>query len=330
MADELLEIQGLRIGFMRNHNISLAVKGITLTIRRGQALGIVGESGSGKSVTALAVMGLLIPSAQVLDGKILFKSTDLLSLPKHQLRRIRGSEISMVFQDPLTSLNPAFTVGSQLIDVIVTHQAVDRVTARKRAIDALSLVGIPSPGARLASYPHQFSGGMRQRVLIAMAVACRPQLLIADEPTTALDVTVQAQVIALLRQLRNELGLAILFITHNLDLVAEFCDRVAVMYAGSIMEEAAVEDLFNNPRHPYTRALMGCIPRLATANRTLESIEGGPPNTDEVITGCPFEPRCGLAMDKCRQEAPPQRRAENSTVACWAISTETDSRSGLS
>ncbi len=323
MVDELLEIDGLRIGFKAHGKTSFAVRGIDLTVRRGEALGVVGESGSGKSVTALAVMGLLTPAARVLGGEVRFKGTNLLSLAEPQLRRIRGGQISMVFQDPLTSLNPAFTVGRQLLDVIMTHQRVDRATAHKRAIEVLSLVGIPAPTARLASYPHQFSGGMRQRVLIAMAVACKPQLLIADEPTTALDVTVQAQVIALLRQLRRELGLAILFITHNLDLVAELCDRVAVMYAGSIMEEAAVEDLFTTPRHPYTRALMRCIPRLATAHQALESIEGGPPNIDAVVTGCPFEPRCTLAMDRCRHEFPPNRTVEGNRVACWAVSAET-------
>jgi len=319
MSNELLEIDDLRIGFQSGHRISRAVQGITLSVRRGEALGLVGESGSGKSVTALAVMGLLAQSARVLGGQIRFKGTDLLGLSERDLRQIRGSEISMVFQNPLTSLNPALTVGRQLIDVISTHQHVDYATASKRAIEALSLVGIPSPAARITSYPHQFSGGMRQRVLIAMAVACRPQLLIADEPTTALDVTIQAQVVALLQQLRSDLGLAILFITHNLDLVAELCDRVAVMYAGSLMEEAPVEELFSRPRHPYTSALMRCIPRLSTEGKILESIEGSPPSVDTLVTGCPFEPRCPLAMDKCRHDAPQEHRVGDHRVSCWAV-----------
>jgi oligopeptide/dipeptide ABC transporter ATP-binding protein len=322
MSDALLEIDALRIGFQSDHRIAHAVRGITLSIRRGEALGLVGESGSGKSVTALAVMGLLPQSARVLGGRIRFKGIDLLGLSERRLRRIRGSEVSMVFQNPLTSLNPALTVGRQLIDVISTHQHVNYATARERAIEVLSRVGIPSPAARIASYPHQFSGGMRQRVLIAMAVACRPQLLIADEPTTALDVTVQAQVIALLQKLRSDLGLAILFITHNLDLVAEFCDRVAVMYAGSIMEEAPVEDLFTRPRHPYTSALMRCIPRLSIGSHILESIEGSPPNADTLLTGCPFEPRCSLAMDKCRHDVPQEHRVGDHRVSCWAATDE--------
>jgi oligopeptide/dipeptide ABC transporter ATP-binding protein len=318
MSDILLEIDNLSTGFQLGARTGVAIRGISLAIRRGEALGLVGESGSGKSVTALAIMGLLARSARVLGGEIRFQGTNLLGLSEQQLRRVRGKEISMIFQDPLTSLNPVFTVGQQLIDVIRTHQDVDRATARDLAIEALSTVGISSPTKRLSAYPHQFSGGMRQRALIAMAIACRPKLLIADEPTTALDVTVQAQVISLLRRLRSELGLAILFITHNLDLMAELCDRVAVMYAGMIVEEAVVEGLFTRPRHPYTTALMRCIPRLTDKPAALESIEGSPPAIESALTGCPFQPRCPQAIDICSKQVPSETFLGGHRVSCWA------------
>ena len=318
MSDTLLEIDDLRVGFQRGVTTGVAVRGISLTVRRGEAVGLVGESGSGKSVTALSVMGLLSPSARVLGGEIRFKGTNLLALSEQEIRRVRGKEISMIFQDPLTSLNPAFTIGHQLMDVIRTHQVVDRATSRARAVEALSMVGITSSAARLAAYPHEFSGGMRQRALIAMAIACRPQLLIADEPTTALDVTVQAQVVSLLRQLRSELGLAILFITHNLDLMAEVCDRVAVMYSGAIVEEASVENLFTQPRHPYTTALMRCIPRLSEEPAPLESIKGSPPAMETAPRGCPFEPRCPRALDICGDQMPQEESSGGHRVSCWA------------
>jgi oligopeptide/dipeptide ABC transporter ATP-binding protein len=318
MSDTLLEIENLRIGFQRGARTGVAIRGISLAVRRGEVVGLVGESGSGKSVTALSVMGLLARSARVLGGEIRFQGTNLLTRSEQQLRRVRGKEISMIFQDPLTSLNPAFTIGQQLIDVIKTHQNVDSTTARVRAVEALSMVGISSPAVRLAAYPHEFSGGMRQRALIAMAIACRPQLLIADEPTTALDVTVQAQVVSLLRRLRTELGLAILFITHNLNLMAELCDRVAVMYSGIIVEEASVEDLFTQPRHPYTTALMRCIPRLSEEAVTLESIEGSPPAIESARRGCPFEPRCPRALDICSDQMPKEQSSSGHRVSCWA------------
>jgi peptide/nickel transport system ATP-binding protein/oligopeptide transport system ATP-binding protein len=318
MSDTLLEIDNLSVGFQLGAGMGVAIRGMSLVVRHGEAMGLVGESGSGKSLTALSIMGLLTPSARVLGGEIRFKGTNLLALSEQRLRHVRGKEISMIFQDPLASLNPAFTIGQQLIDVISTHQDVDRTTARARAIEALSMVGISSPAARFAAYPHEFSGGMRQRALIAMAIACRPQLLIADEPTTALDVTVQAQVISLLRQLRRELGLAILFITHNLDLMAELCDRAAVMYSGTIAEEASVATLFTRPRHPYTTALMRCIPRLGENPAALESIEGSPPAIGSELRGCPFEPRCSRALDVCRDRAPKEQSSGGHRVSCWA------------
>jgi oligopeptide/dipeptide ABC transporter ATP-binding protein len=314
----LLEIAGLRVGFPLGRTLAEAVRGVSLTVTPAEAVGLVGESGSGKSLTALAVMRLIDPPGQIVGGRIALDGRDLLALEERELRRVRGADISMIFQDPLTSLNPAFTIGRQLTDVIVTHQGVDRREARRRAVEVLATVGIPAPARRLGSYPHEFSGGMRQRVLIGMAVACRPRLLIADEPTTALDVTIQAQVIALIRRLREELGLAVLFITHNLDLVAEFCDRVAVMYAGQVVEEGPVETLFADPRHPYTRALIACVPRLdGGGGAALASIEGVPPPPGTVIGGCAFAARCPAALERCRAEAPAERRVAGRRVACW-------------
>lgn len=318
MDQPLLEILDLRIGFpVGGGAIAEVVRDLTLTVHAGEVVGVVGESGSGKSMTALAVLRLVPPPGKVLGGRISFRGEDVLTLSEPRMREIRGGAISIVFQDPQTSLNPAFTVGRQLIDVIVTHHDVGRGTARERAIDALRLVGIPAPESRLNSYPHEFSGGMRQRALIAMAVACHPQLLIADEPTTALDVTVQAQVIGLLRRLRQELGLSIVFITHNLDLVGELCDRVAVMYAGTVVEEASVENLFTRPRHPYTQALIRCVPRLTDAQGPLTTIEGAPPAMGHRAPGCSFAPRCPEVVAQCRSEAPPLRRLDEHRVACW-------------
>jgi oligopeptide/dipeptide ABC transporter ATP-binding protein len=314
----LLEIHDLRIAFPQPAGMAEAVRGVTLHVDPGEAVGIVGESGSGKTLTALAVMRLIDPPGRIVGGSIRFRGEEVLSLSDPECRRMRGSQISMIFQDPLTSLNPAFTVGRQLADVIVTHQGVSRRRAAALAAEVLSIVGIPRPERRLASYPHEFSGGMRQRVLIGMAVACRPSLLIADEPTTALDVTIQAQVIALIRRLRAELGLSVLFITHNLDLVAEFCDRVAVMYAGAVVEEASAEALFSSPRHPYTRALIRCVPRLGAAGATLESIEGAPPAPGSAGAGCAFAARCPLVMERCWTETPLLRPVASHRVACWA------------
>ena len=291
----LLEVRDLRIGFPRPSGLAEAVRGVSLEVRAGEAVALVGESGSGKTLTALAIMRLIDLPGRVTGGSIRFEGRDVLALSEAECRRMRGSEVSMIFQDPLTFLNPAFTIGRQLADVIVTHQRVGR-----------------------RSYPHEFSGGMRQRVLIGMAVACRPRLHIADEPTTALDVTIQAQVIALIRRLRAELGLSVLFIAHNLDLVAEFCDRVAVMYAGALMEEAPAEALFAEPRHPYTRALIRCVPRLGGGGGALESIEGTPPPPGAPIAGCPFASRCPIVMERCRAEAPPLRAVAGHRVACWA------------
>jgi len=316
-AAPLLQVEGLRVAFPHEDRMVEAVRGVDLHIAPGEAVGVVGESGSGKSVSALAMLRLIAPPGRIVGGTVRFRGQDLLGLPERAMRRIRGREISMVFQDPLTSLNPAFTVGTQLVDVIRAHQRCDAREARGRAAEALHLVGIPSPERRLDSYPHEFSGGMRQRALIAMAIACRPALLIADEPTTALDVTIQAQVMALLRRLREELGLAVLFISHNLDLVAELCDRIVVMYAGRVAEEAAAEELFRRPRHPYTRLLLRCVPRLTGIGEQLYTIDGAPPALGGAGSGCAFAPRCPEVRPACA--ALPQPSGEDGHRAwCWA------------
>ena len=312
----LLEVEDLRIGFPVGSRTVELVRGLSFTLDAGEALGLVGESGSGKSQTALALMRLLKPPVRVLGGRIRFEGRDVLGLDRAALARLRGGTISMVFQDAMAGLNPAFTIGQQLVAVIRAHREISRRAARDAAVEALSLVRIPDPAARLEQYPHQFSGGMRQRALIAMAVACRPKLLIADEPTTALDVTVQAQIMQLLTELRRELGLSLLFITHNLDLMAEVCDRMVVLYGGMLMEEGRVETVFASPRQPYTRALLACVPRLEDPPGSLRPIEGAPPVAGRLGPGCPFEPRCGRPIDVCATARPPEAQLGH-RVACW-------------
>jgi len=272
----LLEIDDLHVGYAIPGGAVELVRGLSFSVEAGEAVGLVGESGSGKSQTALAILQLLRPPVRILKGAIRLDGRDLATADEPTMRALRGSAISMVFQDALSGLNPAFTVGTQLNDVIAAHRRVGRTEARKIAIEALDTVGIREPEPRLRQYPHEFSGGMRQRVLIAMAIACRPKLLIADEPTTALDVTVQAQIIALLKDLREQLGLAVLFITHNLDLMSQLCVRAVVLYGGMLMEEAPVATLFGAPRQPYTRALLACVPRLTDAPGAIQSIEPSP------------------------------------------------------
>jgi peptide/nickel transport system ATP-binding protein len=303
----LLAVEDLRVQFRTDHGAALAVDGVSFEVRGGETLCVVGESGCGKSVTALSIMGLLPrPSAQV-TGRVAFEGRGLLGLDQAALADLRGNRLAMIFQEPMTSLNPAFTVGSQLTEVLVRHRSVKPEAARTAAIEMLRHVRIPAPERRIDEYPHRLSGGMRQRVMIAMALLCRPALLIADEPTTALDVTIQAQVLELMRALRAETGTAILLITHDLGVVAEMADRVLVMYAGQVVEEGTVQAVFALPQHPYTVGLMGAIPSVAGRRTRLAAIDGIVPAATDMPAGCRFAARCPFVVDQCRREAPPLR-----------------------
>lgn len=308
-VDRLLDVKELKVYFDTDDGIVKAVDGVSFHINRGETLGVVGESGSGKSVTSLAIMRLIpTPPGRVAGGQILFGGEDLVKKPESAMRRIRGNDISMIFQEPMTSLNPVYTVGDQIAEAIVLHQKKPYRQAMKLAIEMLDLVGIPEPAKRVKNYPHQMSGGMRQRVMIAMALSCGPKLLIADEPTTALDVTIQAQILDLMRKLQREIGMSILFITHDLGVIAEMADRVVVMYAGRAAEEAEVEDIFGKPKMPYTMGLLNSIPRVDKAAHRqlrLQVIPGNVPNPLYLPPGCAFHPRCSYVVDDCTNEIPP-------------------------
>jgi oligopeptide transport system ATP-binding protein len=326
----LLDVQGLRVEFRTQRGAVHAVNGVDLTLQAGQTVGLVGESGCGKSVTALAVLGLLpAPAGRVTAGSVLFEGRDLIRLREHDLQRVRGRNIAMVFQDPMTSLNPVMTVGKQLTEVLRAHFPLDRRQARRRAVELLDQVGIPSASRRLDDYPHQFSGGMRQRVMVALAVACQPKLLIADEPTTALDVTIQAQILALLRQLIADTDMALLLITHDLGVVAGTCERANVMYAGQIVESGTTQDLFSRPKHPYTLGLLRSIPRLDGPRKAaLAPIAGLPASLTAPPTSCPFAPRCPRRLDDvCWQLpalAPVPEAASDQRAACFNPVPEPD------
>ena len=299
----LLSVNHLQTSFHTRDGLVRAVQDVSFQIERGETLGIVGESGSGKSVTCYSIMGLLPqPPGRVEGGQALFDGADLLALSHRELNKYRGSRISMIFQDPMTSLNPFLRVEEQLIEPLLIHENIDRAAARRRALDMLAEVGLPDAGHRGRMYPHEFSGGMRQRVMIAMALITKPDLLIADEPTTALDVTVQAQILDLMKKMREELGMAIILISHDLGVVSGFCDRVMVMYAGRVMESARTGELFYQTRHPYTRALQQSIPALQVKGRELYTIPGAPPDLLHALPGCPFAPRCGHVIDSCARE----------------------------
>ncbi|MFP3387528.1 ABC transporter ATP-binding protein [Brevibacillus sp. SIMBA_040] len=302
--DVLLSVKDLAVYFYSS-GVVKAVNGVSFDLRQGETIGIVGESGSGKSVTSTAILGLIpSPPGKIERGSIVFEGKDLTKLSQNEMRKIRGNEISMIFQDPMTSLNPVFTVGNQIIEVIRLHQQVNKKEARNRAIEMLKLVGIPEPEKRLEQYPHEFSGGMRQRVMIAIALACNPKLLIADEPTTALDVTVQAQILDLMKKLQDDLKTSIIMITHDLGVVWESCQKVLVMYAGNTVEYANVEDLYQNPLHPYTWGLLDSQIKSDTVGK-LPSIPGNPPDLRNEIAGCYFAPRCQYAQEKCFSDRPP-------------------------
>jgi peptide/nickel transport system ATP-binding protein len=319
----VLDVKGLRTVFFTNSGLFKAVDDVSFSVRRGETLAIVGESGCGKSVTALSVMRLVPdPPGRIVGGSIMLEGIDLLSLDESEMRAIRGNRISMIFQEPMTSLNPVMRIGDQITEAVRLHRQMSRKEATAKAVEMLRLVKIPEAERRAQEYPHQLSGGMRQRAMIAMALACRPALLIADEPTTALDVTIQAQILALILELQKELGMGLVLITHDLGVVAQTAQRVIVMYAGRKVEEADVETLFASPRHPYTRGLMASIPSLPSlstnADAPLVEIPGMVPSLTNLPKGCAFAPRCGLAMARCREEYPPlQTWGENHLAACW-------------
>jgi peptide/nickel transport system ATP-binding protein len=328
-ASALLEVKGLKTYFFTRDGVVRAVDGISFSILRGETLAIVGESGCGKSVTSLSILRLIAsPPGRTVEGSVVFEGRDLLALSEAEMRKVRGDAISMIFQEPMTSLNPVLTIGHQIAEVLVLHRGLSRDDAMQRAVEMLRLVRIPEPEQRVTEYPHQLSGGMRQRVMIAMALACEPRLLIADEPTTALDVTIQAQILDLMRELKARTGAAIVLITHDLGVVAEMAQRVVVMYAGRRVEEAPVEALFAHPRHPYTRGLLESIPKLGAAGdgwgagggagARLAEIAGTVPSLSQPIVGCAFAPRCAYATVRCLSEYPPfEEKVPGHGAACW-------------
>lgn len=316
----LLDVRNLQMSYHTDGGTVRAVDDVSFKVNKGEVVGIVGESGCGKTAVSLSILRLLpMPPADIENGEIYFEeSRDLLKLSGEQIRKVRGNEIAMIFQEPMTSLNPVYTIGNQLTEAIRLHQNVDASTARTRAIDMLKMVGIPRADEVIDEYPHRFSGGMRQRAMIAMALSCDPKLLIADEPTTALDVTIQAQILELMRELKDRLNTAIIFITHDLSVIAEMADRVLVMYAGKIVEQGTVHDLFHNPQHPYTRGLIGSRPSMDVDRDRLAFIPGSVPNPLQMPGGCPFHPRCSHAMQICRHEMPARKDSENAHgVRCW-------------
>jgi len=317
----LLQVEELETEFTTRHGVVRAVDRVSWDIEPGETVALVGESGCGKSVTALSIMRLVaLPAGRITGGRILFRGRDLLALSEEEMRRVRGREIAMIFQEPMTSLNPVLTIGRQLTEGLEIHLGLDAEAARGRAVHLLGMVGIPAPERRLAQYPHQFSGGMRQRMMIAMALACEPALVLADEPTTALDVTIQAQILELMKDLSRRLGVAMLMITHNLGIVARYADRVNVMYAGRVIERSTAVALYGEPRHPYTLGLLRSVPRLDEPRRArLDPIEGQPPDLTRLPRGCAFAPRCVFRVDRCLADPPPLRTVGgvNHASACW-------------
>ena len=304
MSRRLLSVRNLKTSFFTHVGEVKAVRGISFDVNQGEVLGIVGESGSGKSVTSLSIMGLLQHPGRVVDGEIFFQDQDILSYGKRRMRRVRGKEIAMIFQDPMTSLNPVYTVGNQIMEMLQEHEDIGKGEAKRRAIEMLRMVGIPSPEKRIHNYPHEFSGGMRQRAMIAIALACSPKLLIADEPTTALDVTIQAQILKLMDKLVKEQGASLILITHDLAVVSQMADRIIVMYCGKIVESGSRDDVVHRPSHPYTEGLLNSIPRMGEEQKRLESIPGMVPSMLDLPQGCYFAPRCKYCQDICRTVTP--------------------------
>lgn len=318
--DVILQVEDLKTYFKLDEGLLKAVDGVSFNLHKSEVLGIVGESGSGKSVTNLAIMKLIpVPPGRIAGGKVLFDGTDILKMNDAEIRDLRGNKISMIFQDPMTSLNPFLRISTQMVETIVLHQDLDKKAAREKAIEMLKLAGIPAPEKRIDQYPHQFSGGMRQRVMIAMALSCNPEILIADEPTTALDVTIQAQILDLIKDLSAKLGTAVILITHSLGVVAGMCDNICVMYAGRIVERGTADEIFDDPKHPYTQGLIKSVPRLDKATKDrLYSIPGQPPNVINLPDCCPFFPRCDRATDTCKTKYPPVTNlGKGRSVACW-------------
>ena len=323
MARKLLSVRDLKTSFFTHVGEVKAVRGISFDVNEGEVLGIVGESGSGKSVTSLSIMGLLQYPGRVVDGEILLNGEDILTYSKDQMRKVRGKEIAMIFQDPMTSLNPVYTIGNQVMEMILEHEKMTKREARARAIEMLKLVGIPAAEKRIDSYPHEFSGGMRQRVMIALALSCNPKLLIADEPTTALDVTIQAQILNLIKKLNRQFGMTTMLITHDLGVVATVCDKVAVMYGGLIMEYGTADEIFYHPRHPYTMGLLGSIPHVdGGEKRRLIPIDGTPPDLINPPKGCPFSTRCKYCMNLCTREQPQYFAEDKHRTMCWMLDVD--------
>ena len=321
-GDKVLEVNNLCTYFQTRWGTVKAVDGVSFDLSRGETLGIVGESGSGKSVTMLSLMQLVpTPPGRIVDGEIILDGQDLLQLSDDQMSKVRGSQIALIIQDPMTSLNPVFSIGNQVMEAVQIHQDIPKKSILDMALDVLRKVNIPAAETRIKDYPHQMSGGMRQRVVGAISISCQPSVLIADEPTTSLDVTIQAQYLKLLKQLQEEQDLGLIFITHDFGVVAKMCDKVAVMYAGKIVEQGSVRDIFNNPSHPYTEALLASVPKLEEDVDRLYSIEGQPPTLHDLPEGCPFAPRCAYVMDRCREDYPSTIQVnDNHSAACWRLS----------
>lgn len=326
MADEILQIKDLRIEFVSEREVTKAVNGVDISIAEGKTLGLVGETGAGKTTTALSVLNLIPkPQGRILSGDVILDGIHVLKQNEHEMEKIRGNLVSMIFQDPMSALNPVMSVGEQIAEVVKIHEKVDDKRAMERAREMLETVGIP--GERASEYPHQFSGGMKQRVLIAIALACSPKVLLADEPTTALDVTIQAQVLELMKELKRKYNMAMLMITHDFGIVAEVCDEVSVMYAGSIVEHGTLEDVFNNKRHPYTEGLFNSLPDIQNRKSELKPIKGQMPDPTNLPTGCPFHPRCDYCTEKCAKEFPPKLQINDTHyVRCWLYEHTKDSQ----